>query len=80
METVMITTVRGKYLNQRIELDTPLQIKEGEEVEVQVLSISTAKEEAEAFTFLGMERLEEVWDNPEDAIYDDWKKHANRLP
>jgi hypothetical protein len=23
---------------------------------------------------LGTDRLEEEWDNPEDAVYDDWKK------
>jgi len=23
---------------------------------------------------LGMNRLEQEWDNPEDAVYDDWKK------
>jgi len=23
---------------------------------------------------LGMSRLEPEWDNPEDAVYDDWKK------
>ena len=26
------------------------------------------------FADLGLARLEEEWDNPDDAVYDDWKK------
>lgn len=32
-------------------------------------------EEEEGWSELGMNRLEEEWDNPGDAIYDDWRKH-----
>jgi len=31
-------------------------------------------DEREAWSRLGMSRLQEEWDNPQDAIYDDWKE------
>jgi len=77
----MITTIKGRYLNQRIELDLPLAIKDGDEVELQLLSVHSVNEERDAVSSLGMERLEETWDNPQDAVYDDWKRlYADRLP
>jgi len=77
----MITTIKGRYLNQRIELDLPLAIKDGDEVEIQLLSVHSVNEERDAVSSLGMERLEETWDNPQDAVYDDWKRlYADRLP
>ena len=30
--------------------------------------------EPQGWAELGMSRLEQEWDNPEDAVYDDWKK------
>ena len=67
----MIRT-KGRYRNQTVELDQPLNLADGTEVEVVILSEEESEEEA--WKELGMERLEAEWDNPQDAIYDDWKK------
>jgi hypothetical protein len=61
--------VKGRYANQKIELEQPLNLAAGTHVEVFI------RTEEEEWTELGMARLEKEWDNPEDAIYDDWKKH-----
>ncbi|HEY1860561.1 MAG TPA: hypothetical protein VGG61_09425 [Gemmataceae bacterium] len=63
--------VKGRYRNQKVELDQPLELAEGIEVEVEIIPTETAF--AEAWRELGMKRLEEEWDNPRDAIYDDWR-------
>jgi hypothetical protein len=64
--------VKGRYRNQVLELDQPLQLPEGAEVEVVIL---TAEEtEKEWWSEVGMSRLEEEWGNLSDAVYDDWKK------
>ena len=47
-----------------------------------VYTLQTAAEElrlsaddvAHAWALLGTARLEEEWDNPQDAVYDDWKR------
>lgn len=67
--------VTGRYHNQSVELDKPLSLSDGTVVEVvvRVKGVTSADERA-AFEDLGMARLDESWDNPEDAIYDDWKK------
>ena len=65
----MIRT-KGRYRNQTVELDQPLNLADGTEVELEI-HLSDAKE---AWMELGMSRLEEEWSNPQDAIYDDWKK------
>jgi hypothetical protein len=58
-----------------LELDEPLALADGTPVEVDVyLADEVQAAEAHAWASLGMGRLEEVWDNPQDAIYDDWKK------
>ncbi len=67
--------VRGRYRHQTVELATPLPVADGTEVEVEiVVPESTAHDESEAWQELGMNRLEEEWDNPDDAIYDSWKE------
>ena len=38
-----------------------------------VVSESDRTADSEAWQELGMSRLEEEWDNPDDAIYDNWK-------
>jgi hypothetical protein len=61
----------GRYRNQNLELDQRLNLDEGTSVivEIQPLTGDGDTEWAEA----GMSRLEQEWDNPEDAIYDDWR-------
>jgi hypothetical protein len=58
-----------------LELDEPLALADGTPVEVDVYSADEVRAaEAHAWASLGMGRLEDEWDNPEDAVYDDWKK------
>jgi hypothetical protein len=65
----------GRYRNQRVELDQPVQLADGTAVEVQIRPIAESdRTERAHWAQLGMDRLEEEWDNPEDAVYDDWKK------
>lgn len=52
-----------------LRLLEPCELPEGTFVEVQ---IQLSPEEA--LKTESMERLEEVWDNPEDAIYDNWRE------
>jgi hypothetical protein len=67
--------VRGRYVNCKVELDHPLDLAEGTEVEIEIRAAGAERDaEAEAWSRLGMSRLQEEWDNPQDAIYDDWKK------
>jgi hypothetical protein len=64
--------IKGRYFQQKVELDQPLDLPDGTEVEVEIKS--EEDREKEDWIRLGMSRLEAEWDNPEDAIYDDWKK------
>jgi hypothetical protein len=64
--------ISGRYRNQRVELDHPLSLAEGTEVEILIVPAEEAQQQD--WSELGMARLEEEWDNPEDAIYDDWRK------
>jgi hypothetical protein len=61
----------GRYRNQKLELDQPLNLRDGANVIVEIQPVSEG-EQAE-WTELGMSRLEEEWDTPENAIYDDWR-------
>ena len=65
----MIRT-KGRYRHQMVELDQPLNLADGTEVELEIYPT----DEKEAWMELGMSRLEEEWSNPQDSIYDDWKK------
>lgn len=68
--------VKGRYRDQKVELEQPLNLAEGAEVEIEIRTPEEEEErEREGWHQLGMERLEEEWDNPEDAIYDNWKQH-----
>ena len=62
--------IKGRYRNQMVELDQPLNLAEGTEVDVEVHPVNDKQDWME----LGMSRLEEEWSNSQDAIYDDWKK------
>ncbi|MBI4641692.1 MAG: hypothetical protein HY731_13425, partial [Candidatus Tectomicrobia bacterium] len=67
--------VKGRYRNQMLELDQSLALAEGTEVEIDIHLIAEARgAEQQGWEELGMSRLEEEWDNPGDAVYDDWKK------
>ena len=67
--------VKGRYRNQKLELDQPLALAEGTEVEIDIhLAAEAQGIEPQGWAELGMSRLEQEWDNPEDAVYDDWKK------
>ncbi len=63
--------VTGRYANQAMELAQPLDLPEGTEVEVEIEPVDDALKRARVE--LGMGRLEAAWDNPQDAIYDDWR-------
>jgi len=64
----MIRT-KGRYRNQMVELDQPLNLADGTEVEVEI----HPADEREGWQEMGMSRLEEEWSDPQDSIYDDWK-------
>ena len=63
--------IKGRYHNQTLELDQPLNLADGAVVEVEIHPYGDALREA--WTDLGMSRLEEEWDNPNDAVYDNWR-------
>jgi hypothetical protein len=68
--------VKGYYRNHRLELEQPLDLAEGREVEIIVRPVEplTAEEEDEEWREFGAARLEEEWDNDQDAIYDNWRE------
>jgi hypothetical protein len=67
--------VKGRYRNQKLELDQPLPLVEGTEVEVEIHTVDEGSSaEAEGWQDLGMNRLEAEWDNAQDAVYDDWRR------
>jgi hypothetical protein len=71
--TAMIRA-KARYRNQALELDLPLALAEGAEVQIDIHFTAEAQEaEHEGWTELGISRLEEEWDRPEDRIYDNWK-------
>ena len=67
--------VKGRYRKQMLELDQPLALAEGTEVEIDIYLAEEAQGiEHQEWAEMGMSRLEQEGDNPEDAVYDDWKK------
>ncbi len=67
--------VTGRYQKQSVELDAPLSLSDGTVVEIVVrVKADPSTIERDEFADLGLARLEEEWDNPEDAIYDNWKQ------
>lgn len=66
---------KGRHRNQTLELEQPLALAEGTEVEIDIhLAAGTQLSEEHGWADLGMSRLEEEWSNLEDAVYDDWKE------
>jgi hypothetical protein len=59
----------GRIKGNVVELLEPGGLQDGALVEVEIHPLSVSED----WHNLGMSRLEEAWDNPEDAIYDDWK-------
>ena len=69
-----MTHTTGKYRRQRVDLDEPIELADGTLVEVQIRPIANSDRiERASWAQVGMDRLEEEWNNPEDAAYDDWK-------
>lgn len=69
----MMIQAKGRYLDGRIELDQPINLADGTVVDVAIQATAQISDE-EAWKRLGMERLEQEWDNDRDAIYDDWRR------
>lgn len=67
----MTIRVRGRVQAGKLELDEPIELPDGEPVDVVVQSADAA--EAQSWCELGIARLEEEWDNPDDAVYNDWR-------
>ena len=66
---------KGRYRDQVLELEEPLALPDGAVVEIDIYLADEIQEfEMDSWSLLGMTRLEEVWNNPDDAVYDDWKK------
>ena len=63
--------IKGRYHNQALELDQPLNLADGTIVEIEIHP--PADGVREAWMEFGMSRLEEEWNNPTDAVYDNWK-------
>lgn len=67
--------IKARYRDRRLELDRPLALREGTLVEIDVRPSEDADDaERREWAEIGTDRLEQVWDNPADAIYDDWKR------
>jgi hypothetical protein len=61
---------RGRVNGNVVELREPGGLLDGALVEAEIRTLS----ETEDGHDLGMSRLDEDWDNPEDAVYDDWNR------
>jgi hypothetical protein len=67
--------MRGVIRNNHLELEQPLGLADGTVVEVEVrLPGEGEASEREAWDALAGERLDREWDNPADAVYDDWRR------
>ena len=64
--------LKGRWEQSSLHLEQPLSLPEGTEVVVEIRTIDEATD-AE-WRELGMQRLEAEWDNPADAVYDNWKE------
>jgi len=64
--------VKRKWENQGLRLEEPVELPDGTEVVIDIHPVSDAADEA--WRELGMDRLEAEWDNPEDAVYDNWRE------
>jgi len=69
----MMIQARGRYENGRIELDRPIDLADGTPVDIAIQTTADVGDD-ENWKSIGMERLEQEWDNDRDAIYDDWRR------
>jgi hypothetical protein len=65
-----MSRVRAVYRNGKLELEQDLVVPDGTMFDV---DLHLVKEE-EDWQSLGLSRLEEEWQNPNDSVYDDWKR------
>jgi hypothetical protein len=72
----MLKSVEGVYRDGKIELvELPGDVRDETRVIVTFLLAEEAQDnEQQGWAELGMSRLEQEWDSPADAVYDDWKK------
>jgi hypothetical protein len=64
--------IKGRYSQGKIELDGPIDLPDGTSVEITLQTIPESSDDD--WKEMGMSRLEEEWDNDQDAIYDDWRR------
>jgi len=62
----------GRCENKSLQLDQPVDLPDGTEVVIEICPVGDASDES--WRDLGMSRLELEWDNPDDAIYDNWRE------
>jgi hypothetical protein len=64
--------IKGRCENRRIQSDEPVELPDGTEVMIEIHPVSDITDEG--WRELGMGRLESEWDNPKDALYDNWRE------
>jgi hypothetical protein len=64
--------VKGRCENKSLQLDQPVDLPDGTEVVIEIHPVRDPADEG--WHDLGMSRLEPEWDNPNDAIYDNWRE------
>ena len=64
--------LKGRWEQSTLHLNEPLSLPEGTEVVVEIRTVDEVSDSE--WRELGMRRLEEEWDNPVDAVYDNWKE------
>lgn len=62
----------GRYHQQTLKLDDPVALEDGARVVIEITPADAMEADVE-WSDIAMERLEAEWDNPTDAIYDDWR-------
>jgi hypothetical protein len=64
--------IKGRYRQGKVELEQPIDVPDGTPVEVTVQP--PAETADEDWRELGIDRLEQEWNNERDAVYDDWRR------
>lgn len=63
--------VLARVQGGKLEMDQPISLPDGETVEVTIQH--SDETESKEWHEVGMSRLEEEWNNEQDAAYDDWR-------